>query len=60
MRAKVWIDAEDSLIRQFESTDPNGVTRKVRMISMTLNADVKPATFTFKVPKGVRVVQSPQ
>jgi len=60
VRAKVWVDAEDSLIRQFESTDPNGVTRKVRMVSMTLNADVKSAAFTFKVPKGVRVVQSPQ
>ena len=56
VRAKVWVDAEDSLIRQFESTDPNGVTRRVKMLSMTPNADVKPAAFAFKVPKGVRVV----
>jgi outer membrane lipoprotein carrier protein len=57
VRAKVWVDATDCLIRQFESADANGVTRRVRLLTLTPNAVVKNATFTFSVPKGVRVVE---
>ena len=57
LRAKVWVDATDGLIRQFESTDANGVTRKVRLLTTRPNASVDEAAFTFKVPEGVRVVQ---
>ena len=57
MRAKVWIDSADALIRQFESTDPNGITRRVRLIKLVPNASVKDKSFAFKVPEGVRVVE---
>ena len=56
-RAKVWVDDTDGLIRQFESTDANGLTRKVRMLSLTPNAAVDSSVFTFVVPKDVRVVE---
>jgi outer membrane lipoprotein carrier protein len=56
VRAKVWVDAEDGLIRQFESTDTNGITRKVRLVTLTPNASVRSDAFVFKVSKGVRVV----
>jgi outer membrane lipoprotein carrier protein len=56
IRAKVWVDAKDSLIRQFESTDRNGVSRKVRLLTLSPNAAVDAAAFRFSVPKGVRVV----
>ncbi len=59
IRAKVWIDAKDSFIRQFESTDRNGVSRKVRLLTMTPNAAVDSAAFRFRVPSGVRVVSPP-
>jgi outer membrane lipoprotein carrier protein len=56
VRAKVWVDSTDSLIRQFESTDNNGVTRKVRLLTLSPNAKVDNAVFSFKVPRHVRVV----
>lgn len=57
IRAKVWVDAADGLIRQFESTDANGITRKVRLLTVRPNATVDDAVFTFKAPSGVRIVQ---
>ena len=57
IRAKVWVDRSDGLIRQFESTDANGVTRKVRLLTARSNATVDDSVFAFKVPNGVRVVQ---
>src|SRR6185503_2673107 len=56
VRAKVWVDSADALIRQFESTDANGITRRVRLLTLTPNATVDPKAFVFVVPKGVRIV----
>lgn len=56
IRAKVWVDAKDSFIRQFESTDRNGVSRTVRLLSLAPNATVDASAFRFGVPKGVRIV----
>lgn len=56
VRAKVWVDSTDSLIRQFESTDGNGITRRVRLLTLSPNASVDNKVFTFQVPKNVRVV----
>jgi outer membrane lipoprotein carrier protein len=56
-RAKVWISDRDALIRQFEIVEPNGVTRRVRLTSLTLGAPVERGAFTFAVPKGVKVVE---
>ena len=57
IRAKVWVDSEDGLIRQFESTDASGVSRRVRLLTLRPNAKVDNAVFTFRVPKDVRVVE---
>jgi outer membrane lipoprotein carrier protein len=57
LRAKVWVDSADALIRQFESTDANGISRKVRLVTLSPNATVQDKAFTFKVPKGVRVIE---
>lgn len=56
LRAKVWVDDRDSLIRQFESTDANGVSRTVRLTSLGVNATVDATAFRFTIPEGVRVV----
>ena len=56
-RAKVWVDNTDGLIRKFEATDAAGVTRKVRLLTLSPNAAVDTAAFTFVVPKNVRVVE---
>jgi outer membrane lipoprotein carrier protein len=57
VRAKVWVDSTDNLIRQFESTDGNGITRRVRLLTLSPNAKVDNQAFAFKVPKNVRVVE---
>lgn len=56
LRAKVWVDAKDSLIRQFESTDAAGISRKVRLTTLAVNGKVNSSAFTYSVPSGVRVV----
>jgi outer membrane lipoprotein carrier protein len=56
IRAKVWVDTRDHLIRQFESTDANGLTRRIRLLTLTPNAAVQNSAFRFTVPTGVRVV----
>jgi outer membrane lipoprotein carrier protein len=55
VRATVWIDDADATVRQFEVVDQNGVTRRVRLTSLTLNGPVDGSAFAFKVPRGVKV-----
>jgi outer membrane lipoprotein carrier protein len=55
-RATVWVDDDDSLIREFESADANGVTRHIRLTSLQLNGPLDGGAFSFSVPKGVKVV----
>lgn len=55
-RATVWVDDDDFLIREFESTEATGVTRHVKLTSVEVNGPVDAGAFTFAVPKGVRVV----
>jgi len=57
IRAKVWIDAKDALIRQFEAVDANGISRKVRILTMSPNAVVDASAFRFDVPAGVRIIE---
>lgn len=56
-RATVWVDDRDGLVRQFEVTDPNGLTRRIRLTSIRVNVPVDAAAFRFTPPKGVRVIQ---
>lgn len=56
VRAKVWIDAADGTLRQFEAEEMSGVVRLVKITTFTANAQVPDAAFRFKPPRGVRVV----
>lgn len=55
-KATVWVDDDDALIREFEVVESTGVTRRVRLTTVELNPTIDRATFTFAVPKGVKVV----
>ena len=57
VRAKVWVDGADALIRQFDAVDANGISRKVRILTMSPNAAVDTSAFHFDVPAGVRIVE---
>ncbi len=56
VRAKVWIDAQDGSLRQFEAEESSGLVRKVVVTSFTPNAQVSSGAFTFKPPRGVKIV----
>ena len=55
-KATVWVDDDDSLIREFEETESTGVIRHVHLTSMDTNGAVERGAFTFAVPSGVKIV----
>ncbi|MDP9201452.1 MAG: outer membrane lipoprotein carrier protein LolA [Gemmatimonadota bacterium] len=54
--AKVWIDDNDSSIRQFDVETANGLKRHVLITSFTANPKLSRSSFRFAVPKGAKVV----
>lgn len=55
-KATIWVDDDDSLIREFESTENSGVTRHIRITDLAVNTPVAREAFAFSVPAGVTVV----
>ena len=58
IKARVWVDDADGLVRQFETIDINGGVRRVRVESIDMNVPVDASLFTFTVPSGVRVIDA--
>ena len=56
-RARIWVDDDDGLVRQFEVVDESGLTRRIRITSLQVNVPVDKSAFTFTPPPGVRVVE---
>ncbi len=54
--AKIWIDDNDSSIRQFDVETANGLKRHVVITSFTPNPAISPSSFRFSVPKGAKIV----
>lgn len=57
-RAKVWVDAADNSVRQFEVTDLNGLTRLVTITKIQPNANIESSEFRFTPPKNARILDS--
>ncbi len=57
-RAKVWVDAQDNSIRQFEVIDVNGLTRVVTITKLQPNVSISASEFKFTPPKNARVLDS--
>lgn len=55
-QAKVWVDAANYAIRQFEVVDVNGLTRRVTISNVQANATIPASSFSFTAPRGVRVI----
>lgn len=55
-KATVWVDDDDALIRQFETTDASGLSRRITITSIRTNTELDPGIFAFQPPSGVRVV----
>lgn len=56
-KAIVWVDDDDALVRQFETTEQNGITRRVTIDTMRPNAKLDADAFVFKVPSDVHVFE---
>ena len=54
--AKVWIDDNDSSIRQFDVETANGLKRHVVITRFTANPVIPRSSFRFAIPKGAKVV----
>jgi len=54
--AKVWIDDNDSSIRQFDVETATGLKRHVVITSFTANPSISSSAFRFAPPKGAKVV----
>ena len=54
-KATIWVDDADGLVRQFETTDQSGVTRRVTITKLAVNPPVERTAFVFVPPKGVKV-----
>jgi outer membrane lipoprotein carrier protein len=55
-KAVLWLDREDALPRRFKITERSGAVRTLTLSRLRVNQTVPAKTFTFEVPKGVRVV----
>lgn len=55
-KATVWLDPRDGTLRQFETVDGMGVTRRVVLTDVRTNVTVNAASFRFTPPAGVRVI----
>lgn len=55
-RARVWIDAADYSVRQFEVVDANGLTRLVTISNVRANVSVGTGEFRFIPPRNTRVI----
>ncbi|HEX7119964.1 MAG TPA: outer-membrane lipoprotein carrier protein LolA [Longimicrobiales bacterium] len=54
---KVWIDAEDYLVRRFEMVEDSGVRRHIELERLELNPSIPDSLFRFAPPDGVRIVE---
>jgi outer membrane lipoprotein carrier protein len=53
---KVWIDAEDHLVRRFELTEENGNVRQFELRDVVVNPSLPDRLFQFTPPAGAQVI----
>lgn len=53
---KIWVDAEDHLIRRFEVMEENGIVRHFELSNLRLNQTLADDLFRFTPPPGAHVV----
>lgn len=55
-KAVIWLDQDSALPRRLEIHEESGATRTLDLRRIRVNESLPERTFTFKVPRGVRVV----
>ena len=54
-RVRIWVDAQDALVRRFEITESNESVRKLELANLRPNATVAASLFQFTPPAGAQV-----
>lgn len=54
-RVKIWVDAQDALVRRFEITETNESVRRLELTNLRPNAAVADQLFRFTPPAGTQV-----
>lgn len=54
---KVWIDAQDHLVRRFELVESNGVKRPFELDRLEVDVAAPDSLFRFTPPEGARIVE---
>ncbi|TVP72307.1 MAG: outer membrane lipoprotein carrier protein LolA [Gemmatimonadales bacterium] len=57
VRARIWVDEEDALVRRIEITEDEGFTRVLDLRDLELNPGVSPERFVFEPPRGVQIIE---
>jgi outer membrane lipoprotein carrier protein len=53
---KIWVDAEDHLVRRFEVTEESGIVRHFELSNVRLNLNLSDDLFRFTPPEGTHVI----
>ena len=57
-RVLIWVDRQDTLVRQVEITEVSGAVRRITFDRLRVNQPVPASTFVFRPPAGARVVDA--
>ncbi len=57
LRARVWVDASDHMLRKLQITEDEGFVRTVELSGIEVNPAIPPQRFQFEPPSGVQVIR---
>ena len=57
-RVHVWVDRQDTLVRKVEITEASGAVRRLTFDRLRTNVAIPAASFVFRPPAGIRVVDA--
>jgi outer membrane lipoprotein carrier protein len=56
---KVWIDAQDALVRRFVLTENNGLVQEITLSNLAINPALSNDLFQFTPPANAKIIENP-
>jgi outer membrane lipoprotein carrier protein len=56
---KVWVDAQDALVRRFVLTESNGVVQEITLSNLAVNPTLSNSLFEFTPPATAKIIENP-
>lgn len=57
LRARVWVDVSNHMLRKLQITEDEGFVRTVELSALEVNPTIPPERFQFEPPSGVQVIR---